>query len=354
MLRHNARLSRFLAISDRARGSWTTLPAVVLAALAIGSLRGDDTPTDGARIFGPLPIRSIDSLSLLFHQAPLDTASTVPCGIFQTGFDLQYGSHENGGRAKGFRAVHDEEILRWELWGRFGLTDRLELGFSIPFHYASSGFLDSFISDFHGATGLGPTDERNQLFFDFAEFLGQRFAGFPEDHMSLGDVPITLKLSLLEDGADPIGFALRAGIELPTGHTGDRFGSGRVDGGLGILAQKSFGDVTFFGSADATFQDNPTLFERAGVEVKPVTANAALGLEWRLLDWLAFVSQLHYGEALLKDGGGPLLSRERLLWALGAHVAICNDATLRLSLAEDLVTGPVADVALFLGLTREL
>jgi hypothetical protein len=341
-------------MSDRTYGSRPALYAVVLAAVTAGGLLGDDTPTDGPRIFGPLPIRSIDSISLLFHQAPLDTASTVPCGVFQTGFDLQYGSHENGGRANGFVAVHDEEILRWEFWGRFGLTDSLEFGFSIPLHYASSGFLDSFISDFHGVTGLGPTDQRNQLFFDSAEFRGQRFAGLPEDHMSLGDVPMTLKLAVLEDGADPIGFALRAGIELPTGHTEDRFGSGRIDGGLGILAQKTLGDVTLFGSADASFQDNPTLFERAGVEVKPVTANAALGLEWRLLDWLALVSQLNYGEALLKNGGGTLLARERLLLALGAHVAICEDASLRISLVEDLVTGPVADVAFLVGLTMEL
>ncbi len=341
----------------RIRAPWRVpgvLGVLAFLASATAALPQEEMPSDEGRIFGPLPIRSVDSLSLLFHQAPLDTATTLGSGKFRAELDLQYGSHENAGEGHGFSAAHDDEVLRWEIRGRYGLTDDLEVCLSFPLHFASSGFLDGFISSFHQATGLGPTNERDGLFVDSARFQGREFAGFPEDHMSLGDLPLTLKLSVLEDGLDPIGIALRGSIELPTGHTGDQFGSGRVDGGLGIVAQKTLGNLSFFGCADGAFQDNPALFEHAGVEVKPVTANAAIGVEWRLIDWLALATQLHYGEALIKNGGGSLLARERLIWALGAHAAIGDATTLRLGIMEDVVTGPVADVAFLLGMTMEL
>jgi hypothetical protein len=303
------------------------------------------------RAYGPFALRSIDSLSLLFYQAPLSSASTLSSGSWRFSVDLQYAAHENGGMEDGFFATHDQEILRWEMWGNYGITDDLELVFSLPFHYSSSGFLDDFIDEFHDVTGLGPTDNHNEQYADTLRFAGREFAGLPEDRLALADIPIALKYALWKDGRDPLGVALRAGIELPTGDPSDGFGSGRIDGGAGILLEKSAGDFSFYLGVDGSFQDTPSAFQKAGVEVRPAVLNAGFAIEWRMFDWLAWVTQINYADPLLDDGATRILRLDRVHWSIGGHVGLGDCAALRFGLVEDVVTGPVADVAFLLGLS---
>jgi len=304
--------------------------------------------------YGPLGVRSVDSVSLLFPQATLDRAVSVGPGAWSFEQELHYASHEHSSRGGGALVIRDGEILRWELSARYGIFERAEVLVSLPFHYGSGGFLDGFITDFHEFTGTGPTENRSGDYIETARANGREFAGLPEDEVKLADLPVTMKYTIWDESTHPFALAARGSIQLPTGDSSDRFGSGTVDGGAGLLAEKTVGDFSFFASADATFQDNPSLFDEVGVEVETVTANAALAIEWRMFRCLGWIFQVNYAGAQIDDGGGYIFSRDRLIGSIGANVRLCEKAALRFGIVEDLVQGPVADVQFFVGLAAGL
>jgi hypothetical protein len=323
--------------------------AFLLGELALA----EDDPAGSARdpqLFGPLPVLSVDSLSLLFLQPAAEKADTLEEGRWSTSFDLQYSSLQNRDMDRRFTLERDSEILRWSFTARHGLTDRLELKLVLPFHYATSGFLDEFIDDFHDITGLGPTGRVTNRFVDTLEHRGETFLNFPETQIALADVTAGLKLAWLKDGPDPLGVSFRVAAQLPTGSRSDSFGSGGLDGEIGVIFQKTVWRLTAYAALSATFQDTPRKFRRAGVNVRPVTGAASGSLEWRIFDWLALVTQIDFAQNLIASTNLPQLDRQRLLWSVGFIAALGERVRLRLGITEDAVSGPVADVQFLAGL----
>lgn len=323
-------------------------------ALVPASLWGQEEPGEQAPspfLFGPLPIRSLDSLSLLFYHAPAERADTLPAGKWEISTYLVLASSEKGHSGEDFKLTRDGEITRWELRARWGIACDLELALVLPFHYTSSGFLDEFIDDFHDATSLGPSGRPQNRFEDRLSFRGQTILELPENTFGLADMPIVLKYSWLRDDRDPLGIALRAGIELPTGSTSDSFGSGEIDGGFGVVLQKTLGDFSFYLAADASVQQTPRRFRKADVEVEPIIGTASLAGEWRVFDWLGVTMQIDFGMPIIKDGEISKLTRPRVLGTLGATVALGEVVEMKLGFTEDLFySGSVPDVMFLLGL----
>jgi len=301
---------------------------------------------------GPFRMRSLDSLSLLFVHPSMETARTVPAGSLELSSDLLYASQEALSEARGYYSLSDGETMRLELSARWGLTDDLELAVTLPFHRMSTGFLDDFIDDFHDVTGLGPVRESNGLFNDDYLLDGQQYGGLPQDSFDIADLPISLKYALFrEDRDDPASLSVRAAIELPTGDEERGFGSGFVDGAVGIVGERTLGDVTIYASVDGVFQGNPDRFEDVGVEVEPASVVAGAAIEWRLCDWLVPVMQVDWAPRLLRDSGGRRLRRDRFSWTIGAHIVPCESFRLRLALNEDISVASVPDVTFLIGLT---
>jgi hypothetical protein len=241
------------------------------------------------------------------------------------------------------------EWLRLELRGQYGITEDLEIALTIPFHHTNSGFMDDFVNDFHDLTGLGPSDRPTNNYEDDLSFRGEQILSFPEESLQIADVPVSLKYAWLRDGRDPLGVSFRVGIELPTGDRTDGAGNGAVDGGIGLIVEKSVGDFSFFTSLDAAFQQTPSHFRAAGVDVDPVVPAAALAAEWRALDWLAVVGQLNFAGRLIPGADIPQLQRPRLFWTIGVHAQVSDHVALRIGMVEDAITGSSPDVVFFFG-----
>jgi hypothetical protein len=305
----------------------------------------------GAR--GPLPVRFMDSLSLLFYQPVAERAATLPQGAWRFSTVAHYASHAKFSSGPDFSLARDGEILRWELGAAWGIIDRMELQAVLPLHYATSGFLDAFIDDVHSVTRLGPTGLPRNQFADRLAFRGRTFHELEENRLGLGDASLAAKWSLLLEPEAPLGLALRGGLGLPSGSASRSFGSGQVDGGIGLLLEKALGSLHLYASASTSFPQAPRRFREAGVRIEPVVITASASVEWRIFEWLSALGQIDYGQPLLRNADIPQLTSARAMWSLGLKAGGPR-FSVQAAVVEDLVSGAAADVIFLLGLEARL
>jgi hypothetical protein len=262
---------------------------IVLLGLLLGSCNGMD---EHPPFSGPLPYRSIMPLSLIFPHPPPETAVPMDAGRTRVQWNTLYGSvfiNESGDSEK---AVIDGEFMRTSLYVRHGLGGRIEVGAELPFVHYSSGFLDGFIENFHdffdlpqGKRDKNPDDQYQVSY----EKDGYEFFSADEDGIHLADIPLYLKIALVEPAEEGFGLAARGTLELPTGDEDKGYGNGKVDGGLGVIAQQSFlTSWACYANLDYMFNASPGRFE--GVSAANVL-HGSLAVEKAFTEVVALVLQ---------------------------------------------------------------
>jgi hypothetical protein len=173
----------------------------------------------------------------------------------------------------------------------------------LPVVYASSGFLDAFIENWHAAFGLpnGGREEREQDQYDmYVEKDGQRLYVLDADGPAFGDVPIVVTQRVLSEYEAGISLDLRGGVELPTGSEPHGIGNGGLDWGGGALVEKSIQRFTL--SAGAYFVDaaTPDSFASADAEIAEQRYLHA-GLEYRWNDRVSVIAGLRSSTPATRD-----------------------------------------------------
>ena len=105
------------------------------------------------KVAGPISMVNPAPVQMLFFQAPPDGARTLPRGISRISFSTSLTNtllQEERGPVAG---IIDMEMLRTQIDFNHGLSDRLELGLSLPLAYSSGGFMDAMILDVEQAFG---------------------------------------------------------------------------------------------------------------------------------------------------------------------------------------------------------
>jgi|GEM_PF-2639227 len=321
---------------------------------ATGSVAGATgsapSAADDLAFTGPLPYRSLMPLSLIFPHPLPERAAILPDGVVETEIRSDYGTIFVDDRRGAERILVDGEFSRSSLTARTSLGSRVEVGVEIPFVRYLSGRFDDFIDDWHSVFGLSPghRDEapENRFGVNYGNGDGTFFAA-EEDGFHLADIPLTVKVGLLDPADDTLGLALRGLIELPTGDDEKGFGSGKVDGGAGVLVEKRFGEWAFYLSADHVFRSTPDSFE--GVRAAHVT-HGSLAAEYLISPTVALVAQTDYQTRPL-DGArlGEFVDPQ---WSglLGAAFRLGESTMLRLSMAEGFTTESAPDFVVSAGL----
>ena len=314
----------------------------------------DDSDARNGKPFGPFPLRHLDSLSLLFYQAAPTTADTLPARTWRLATDAHYASFSTQRFSRGPDGLTglrlDHEILRLEFHGQWAATDNLELDILLPFHYATRGFLDEITEDFHDFSGLGPTGRINGTFHDELAVNDRVVREQTGDTFLVADLTVGAKYAWLRDATDPLGLAVRAAVELPTGSVDRGNGNGKVDGGIGVVLQKTFDSLTFYLTGDAVFQQTPNRFSDNGVDIEPVVPSAAAAAEWRLRDWVAFSAQTNFANQLFENVDLPALQGPRAFWALGLQFGT-KDVRFRAAFLEEVISTSAFDFAVYGGLS---
>ena len=296
-------------------------------------------PVDPAPVVrGPLPTRNQHPFALTFHHPRPRRAATQPSGTTGVGVDLAYSSiHEVRGGA-GQLVYMDGETARASARVRRGVGARTDVEVEVAATFASSGFLDAIIEDFHDLTGLpnqGREDFESDQFGMRLRRNGHLLFEVEEDRLQLADLAVAVTHAVrVEDDAGPA-VAVRGAIELPTGSESRGSSNGEVDFAVGALMERSRGRWTVFGGVDVLLPGEPDAFEAADVSLNEVVA-AQLGAEYRWSDHVSLLTQLVWSSRMSDDFTFEEFDREIFDVAFGVawdgpwggryHVAIEEDA----------------------------
>jgi hypothetical protein len=303
--------------------------------------------------YGPLRLVNQQPVQLLFLQPFPAPAEVTPFRHFDVDLNVALTNTVVGGNTE-FTADIDLEMVRTDLALHYGVSPNLEVGLTLPIIYTYGGILDRFILGVERL--VTPKGERplrkNQTAGAFAYQVSRgqrRFIQGQDDALGIGDVVLQAKAKLLHEHDWFPALSLRAAVKFPSGDPDRAFGSGEVDGGLGLLLQKTFRRFTFYVNADVTFPGQA--FNDVGVSLHPFFLGL-FAIEFRVSRPVSLVLQVR-GDTRPFHDTINILDRRLLETDLGVNWALSRHLVLQAGLAQDQFNSAccAADVSFFLNLT---
>ena len=302
-----------------------------------------------------MPVRNQHPAQLTVMHLDPTSAAALPSGEVAARVDLAYSSMFLRGQKPGdplTQFAMDGELLRTAVAAQVGLGADLTLSVEVPMIGTTGGFLDNFLIGYHDLFGF-PDQGRDvypkNQFGVFADYQGQTVFAQRENAFALADVPVSLAWQVLQPKRDTIGFALRAGLELPTGDTEDGFGNGKIDTAFGAVAEWPLAWGTWYGSVQHTFAGNPDRAADAQFSFADVTS-AGLGLELPLYQDLSLLVQTEWESSTLRDLGFDYVSSSQWLLWTGGRLRLDRDLCVEVTMAEDLAGFVSPDVTFWLAM----
>jgi hypothetical protein len=209
-------------------------------------------------------------------------------------FDLLEANYLAGDDHRSDSFLFDFELTRANLALQYGLLDRLAVGLEIPMLYTWKGFLDEPIKAFEDVTGFKRTirSERPQHLFSYMlQKDGSTALRGTSGSIGIGDIALSAKALLREEGHWTPAIAGRFGLKLPTGDDDRALGSGEVDVGLGVALEKTLGPARIYFNAGLTIPTGEP-FSGTGIDSLPMLSGFLTG-EYRLTERFSLLVQLN-------------------------------------------------------------
>jgi len=336
-------------------GQWCLLlclaQTLIARALVASPLQEVPQAITAATILGgPFPVRSLAPVQLLFFQFTPERAIPLPPGKWTLRFDLVEANNLARAEYQGDAFLFDFELTRANLALQYGLFDRLALGLEIPLLYTWKGFLDEPIKAFEDVTGFKRTIrfERPQHLFSYIlQKDGRNALRGTSGAVGIGDIALSAKALLREEGQWAPAIAGRVALKLPSGDEDRALGSGEVDVGLGLALEKTFGPVRLYVNTGLTIPTgNP--FAGTGIDTLPMLSTFLTG-EYRLTERVSMLVQLNGVTPPIRNTGLDI-DRSTFEILFGFNWAIPGlPVVWQAGLMEDLNdTNRTADFALFM------
>ena len=303
--------------------------------------------------YGPLRLVNQQPVQLLFLQPFPDRAEVTPFRRFDVDLNVAL-TNTLVGDQKDFTVNLDLEMVRTVLALRYGVYPNFDVGIALPIIYTYGGILDPFILGVERL--LTPGRERplrkKQIAgaFTYQVSRGDRvFIQGQDDALGIGDIVLQAKAQLLHEQEWFPAVSLRAAVKFPSGDADRAFGSGEIDGSVGVLLQKTLWRFTFYVNADVTFPGQA--FDDVGVSLHPFFLGL-FAIEFRVSRPVSLVLQLR-GDTRPFHDTIAILDKRILETDLGVNWAISRHLVLQAGLAEDQFNSACcsADVSFFLNLT---
>lgn len=313
-----------------------------------------------ASSYGPLRTRSQNPLYLQLLALPMEAPPTLHRGQFEAVLHTTFSNvfERNFFTPEDLRQENllnlDMELWRTAVVFGYGLSGHVDLAIELPFISSSGGFVDGFVQDYHRTFGFpnGGRELVNDQQFSYA--LVQRGVTL-FDHDSQGfrlaDLVVRGKWFLPEASAFPIRLALVPAIKVPIGSRSQGLSSGRVDGGLSVLAQAEWGRfsaTSHIGGVILGGHDTLDRLTRWGF------VSFGQSLEYRVGEGVAVIVQLTGNTAAFKDVEGTPLDGIVLDLNLGLAGTFAlqpgrdTQVFYQVSLTEDVLSvGPSVDFSVF-------
>ena len=232
----------------------------------------------------------------------------------------------------------------WLDWRR-GFSERLEVGIMVPWIRHAPGHLDSVIREWHDLFGL-PQGNRSawpedRLLFEYQQ-QGREEVRLDRSAQGIGDLRIHAGWILRDRPGS--GLALRLGLKLPTGNSGELLGSGAADLSIGLA-----GDVDSLWNREALsgfYRISALWFGTPDVlpaNARQFAGQLAAGLEYRFTPGFALAAQTILRSAPFDVAVDPLGDWGMSL-GVGARFGLPGDWQLQLGFIEDVKVESYPDI----------
>lgn len=299
---------------------------------------------------GPFPIRSLSPIQLLYFQFTPERAVPVPRGGWNVRFDLIEANYLARDDHRGDSFLFDFELTRANVALQYGWLDRLAVGLEIPMLYTWKGFLDEPIKAFEDATGFKRTirfARRQHLFSYLLQKDGRTVLRGTSGAIGIGDIAVSAKALLREEGHLAPAIAGRFALKLPTGDDDRALGSGEVDIGLGVALEKTLGPARLYFNAGLTIPTGEP-FAGTGIDSLPMLSGFLTG-EYRLTERFSLLAQFNGVSPPVRNTGLDIDNPTFEILAGFSWVIPGLPVVWQAGLMEDLNnTNRTADFALFM------
>jgi hypothetical protein len=309
------------------------LPAIV-AMLLMGLFMG--VPGKAYAFEGPLQSRNQFPLFMHADAPAFESARTG--NAFTAGFS--YSSVFMAKQSAAWDVLLDLEMAMLDLQYRRVVGHDLELGIRVPVINFNSGFMDSFLDDFHQAFNFSDYNRHARPWNEFAYEVrknGQVLVKGSSGGAGLGDIRLSAKKMLFS--GDPA-VSIAAGLELPTGDAHKGYGNGSFDADLAIMVDKRWSDrlMAYF-NGGVVFPGDIKAEET--IRLKE-SFYAAGGLEYLVTPAFGLIGQLVFQTSPYPETGIGNIDRSGLLVVLGGRYTKQKDS-FEFSMTEDLNTAGAPD-----------
>jgi hypothetical protein len=285
----------------------------------------------------------------IFGLPAISDSRILPAGSKELTLVLDIANHYVDDSARNERITLDGETYRLDLAGRFGIGNRLELGFEIPYIFQGGGVLDGFIENYHSTFGF-PQGGRDQapkgrlLFND--QRNGANLFRIDQSKSGIGDLRLTAGFQLYQDDTEsPRALALRTSLKLPSGDSDELHGSGSTDLALWLTASQGWkttiGLWEIFGGGGVLGITKGNVLPD---QQQNAVAFGSLGAGWHPLAWMTLKVQLDGHTAFYKDSDLVELSSDSVQIVTGGTLHFSDRTALDIGISEDLVVKTAPDV----------
>ncbi len=235
----------------------------------------------------------------------------------------------------------DMEVTELDLRLKKIIPGLFELGIEVPVLSTESGFLDDFLDSYHRTFGFpdyGRSERPSDSFLYEVRNKGAVVVSGRNGRIGIGDVRLMAKRELI--AADPV-VSLRAEVEFPTGDAGDGHGSGSLDAGVTLLADKKISEkfMTYW-NAGIIFPGRLRGHEDVGLRT---SYHAGAGIEAALWKQVSLLGQVTFQTSPFPETAIGSIDRVAALLTFGARYSE-GKQTVELSLTEDPNTAGAPDV----------
>lgn len=253
----------------------------------------------------------------------------------------------------------DGELYRWSLIGRYGLGQRLELGFELPYVVQTGGGLDGFIVVWHDFFGLPQGGRnvlpRNRLKYQYSKDGVSRLDASPASN-GIGDMSLLAGYQLYShrDDRNHDTLALRTQLKLPTGDSSAMLGSGSTDLALFITGSRnsrnSWGILGSFASLGGMYSSDGNILKQ---QRQNLAGFGTIGTGWSPAEWINFKLQCHLTTPFYKGSSLRELGTWTALLTMGGSLKFPDNYLLDIGVGEDILVDSAPDVTFNLGLTKQ-
>ena len=222
-----------------------------------------------------------------------------------------------------------------------------ELGVDIPVIRYGPGFADGAIESYHDLIGMhnayGRNDRPRNQFLLQVTHDGEVVVQGDPGKTALGDMMVEVKQALYDNRETTI-VSVHAFVNLPTGDADAGLGSGKANGGIGVLLnEKLRSDIMLYVNAGIGLIDKLEAMQE--IPLKNYYYGG-VGLEWLYSKSLSLDVQIFAQSSPFPKSGVDFIDEPSMLGSFGGRYKIGEQSSLGIAVTEDPDTAGAPDIML--------